>query len=771
MNKKRLFILFAFPLFLALILFPSNSLRAQALEPERNAFFAPFQVIQGPNTESGVWSQFGDNIEVVGNTMVISARQEPISINGIYGFYGKIYIYERADENSEWDLVKTLRPPLPSCDLCTRFLGDYVALSPDENIIAIAGPPDTYIYERDSNGNWNGDPQLLSGFFGSLSISNDIFFKPNSLQHFSGVRLAIGAANSNSTAGVVYIFDRGSTVGSWSLARTIFKNGNTAPGDYFGNHVLWNDRELIISEVDVSTGVGDIYVYQWNEYLGGIVDQVSLDFKTKLALSATSKSEYYFPTSMDVKENRIIVSGRNINGNDGAVFIFKKDASGNWPDTETNILIPKESTRSFGNALSFSDTGLVVGSSSNEIYNYELVNDSTDEWRLLDIITDPMPVKSDIFGHTAVATSGDHIITQYRIPVTWESSVLILEQTKTVHPDFNALKALYEATGGENWTNTWDLDQPLSTWYGIELNADSRVNRISLNDNNLSGTLPAEIGDLNTLEIISVTNNKLSGKVPESLATPPLLYWINISHNEFEGKLPDFTGLYQLTYLNVADNNFMTSDIFDHFSDYLSLSSTPWTSSSWYSPQNYPLSTAAETLNYGVGSEIILKLNNSGGSSNKKIVNKATSSDDTYQWFKDNVLITDATMDSFTIINAQESDSGIYHCEIYNTDIPELVVMSAPFTVQVGFALSVDENELAKKSISVYPNPAMEYIAIKQSNDIIVEELSIYDVLGKKVKTTQNKFDRINISNLKNGLYFIKLKTNLGISSKRLLIN
>lgn len=767
MNRKILFTAIILPFFIALILFSSASLSAQALEPERNAFFGIKQEIIDPNTQSGVYNAFANNLIIVGNTMIISAHQDNSDNTNLVS--GKVYVYERANINSSWELVITLRPPATGCGIpnCTSIIGDYIALGPNENIIALTGWPGTYIYERDSFGNWNDDDyQFIEGFYGSLSISESFLFQPASIEHFSGRRLAIGEFNSNSTAGVVYIFKRGSTDSSWSLENTVFKNGNTAPGDNFGMSVLWNDRELIVGAPGANNGKGAIFVYQYKATFG-VVDQVSLWFETELTLSASNNTTAFFPYKIIANQNRIIASA-NTDDQSGQVFIFKKNTSGNWPDTETNILTAKKTTVGFGKALTFSDTGLVVGAFSQKVYNYELVNEATDDWKLLEIITPSNPSESDIFGGDGIATSGDNIFVKYRLSGTWKESVLVLE--KTPHPDFNALKALYDATDGPNWTNTWDLDQPLNSWYGIELNTDSRVNRISLNDNNLNGTLPAEIGDLNTLEIISVTNNKLSGKVPESLATPRLLYWINISHNEFEGKLPDFTGLYQLTYLNVADNNFMTSDIFDHFSDYLSLSSTPWTSSSWYSPQNYPVSNAAEPANYGVGSEITLQLNNSGGSSNKKITNKATSSEDTYQWFKDNILITDATMNSYTIINAQESDSGIYHCEIYNTDIPELVVMSAPFTVQVGFALSVDDEQV-KKSISVYPNPAMEYITIKPSIDIIVEELSVYDVLGKKVKSTQKTFDRINISSLKNGIYFIKVKTNLGTTSKRLLIN
>ena len=73
--------------------------------------------------------------------------------------------------------------------------------------------------------------------------------------------------------------------------------------------------------------------------------------------------------------------------------------------------------------------------------------------------------------------------------------------------DSLALVALYEATDGANWTNTWDLTQPIQTWFGVRTNTDGCVDNLDLdgnNDarhsglveggNNLRGTIPAAIG-------------------------------------------------------------------------------------------------------------------------------------------------------------------------------------------------------------------------------------------------------------------------------------
>ena len=60
----------------------------------------------------------------------------------------------------------------------------------------------------------------------------------------------------------------------------------------------------------------------------------------------------------------------------------------------------------------------------------------------------------------------------------------------------DSLEALYNATSGDSWISKWDLkSDPCSTtpWFGISCGSnglDSFIERINLQSNNLSGTLP-----------------------------------------------------------------------------------------------------------------------------------------------------------------------------------------------------------------------------------------------------------------------------------------
>ena len=63
-------------------------------------------------------------------------------------------------------------------------------------------------------------------------------------------------------------------------------------------------------------------------------------------------------------------------------------------------------------------------------------------------------------------------------------------------PDRAALVALYNATGGANWTNNsnWLTTTPIGQWYGVTTDSNGRVTSLSLLENRLTGEIPVELG-------------------------------------------------------------------------------------------------------------------------------------------------------------------------------------------------------------------------------------------------------------------------------------
>ena len=84
--------------------------------------------------------------------------------------------------------------------------------------------------------------------------------------------------------------------------------------------------------------------------------------------------------------------------------------------------------------------------------------------------------------------------------------------------DREVLEVLYDGTGGSGWTNrdNWKTAAPLGLWYGVTTDAAGRVTRLRLDDNGLTGPLPAALGRLARLEMLSLQRNDLAGSLRRS---------------------------------------------------------------------------------------------------------------------------------------------------------------------------------------------------------------------------------------------------------------
>ena len=119
-----------------------------------------------------------------------------------------------------------------------------------------------------------------------------------------------------------------------------------------------------------------------------------------------------------------------------------------------------------------------------------------------------------------------------------------------------ALLDFYLATNGENWTNTWDINEPVSNWYGITVE-DNQITGVSLLFNNIEGILPASIGDLDNLRVLELSFNKLSGELPSEIGQLTSLELLIISGNNLNGSIPASIGkLNALKELHLSSNGF-----------------------------------------------------------------------------------------------------------------------------------------------------------------------------------------------------------------------
>jgi len=469
----------------------------------------------------------------------------------------------------------------------------------------------------------------------------------------------------------------------------------------------------------------------------------------------------------------------------------------------------------------------------------------TIDWYRIDELGNFTFISSGLTLDVTINTASDYGDYAYLVSSTivtgliLESNKIILGPNPATHPDYNDLIALYNATNGDNWTKPWDITAPIHYWNippsfrPAKLTFDpvtDRVDIIDLSRNNLTGTLPPEVGNMTSLTRFQVFANDLTGEVPSEIwnlvnlkylwlgaqssrqlllpgGIPPEisnmtnLFWLNLTwipltlplqpelfnlpnlerlrmvNCGLTGVLP--VGLGTIDNVLLGDNNFegaipadilnstgnsrlsLRNNFFD-FSDLEPLVLADNYTTLFYTPQR--TKDVAQTVNETPGNDIVLSVDDTDISRAAKT--KAVNNE--YQWFKDNVAIAGANASTYTIFNAQPTDSGVYFCEITNPLLPGLVITRADITVNVG-TLGIEEDEL--NTLKIYPNPTKDFLTIIFNNIENNGSLRIYDIRGRLVLEQKLKSDSsiLDMTQFQNGMYILNIKTDNRNVTKKII--
>jgi hypothetical protein len=156
--------------------------------------------------------------------------------------------------------------------------------------------------------------------------------------------------------------------------------------------------------------------------------------------------------------------------------------------------------------------------------------------------------------------------------------------------EFQALKAIYNATGGDGWTdrtgweniNTTATKNDVTTaWKGISFISEGHIIDITFYNNNLTGSLPEEISGLKYISTLALNANHLTSPLPQALkelssikvfamngsdlnipfptdliTSWPNLVSLNLSSCGITGPLPDiFDKTPFLNFIDISSNN------------------------------------------------------------------------------------------------------------------------------------------------------------------------------------------------------------------------
>ena len=105
----------------------------------------------------------------------------------------------------------------------------------------------------------------------------------------------------------------------------------------------------------------------------------------------------------------------------------------------------------------------------------------------------------------------------------------------------------------------WSANIPIENWEGIELSLQENgrrwVSGLALTDEELTGMVPAEIGQMVRLESLILNGNQLTGHVPSELGQLTQLEFLDLSRNQLIGNIPaEFGGLTSIRTLNLSQN-------------------------------------------------------------------------------------------------------------------------------------------------------------------------------------------------------------------------
>jgi Leucine-rich repeat (LRR) protein len=144
------------------------------------------------------------------------------------------------------------------------------------------------------------------------------------------------------------------------------------------------------------------------------------------------------------------------------------------------------------------------------------------------------------------------ILTFHLFPMGLSQNV----SAQVIPQDSLALVSLYDSTNGASWTDNtnWLSVQSVSNWFGISV-SNGRVTRISLDLNNLSGTIPPDFANLTGLTYLNLERNDISGPFPQQVLSLTGLTDLIIRNNNFTGSIPNnIDTLANLTSLLLFNN-------------------------------------------------------------------------------------------------------------------------------------------------------------------------------------------------------------------------
>ncbi|CAJ1951730.1 unnamed protein product [Cylindrotheca closterium] len=153
-----------------------------------------------------------------------------------------------------------------------------------------------------------------------------------------------------------------------------------------------------------------------------------------------------------------------------------------------------------------------------------------------------------------------------------DPAIICASDADRIMQRYRAALVYYSLGGDSSWTTStgWLTGSNECEWFGLECDgytaatdSDSYVpiTAVRLDQNGLTGELPAELFGLPSLQRMIMEGNSISGSIPEGISQATQLATLDLDFNSLSGELP--AGLYTLPAITNIDlnNNNLTGGI------------------------------------------------------------------------------------------------------------------------------------------------------------------------------------------------------------------
>ena len=311
------------------------------------------QILHASDMQTG--DQFGCSVSISGDYAVVGANLEYGGSGNPFKEAGAAYIFER-NSSGVWEQKQILHES--NMKAWDEF-GWSVSISGNYAIVGAYTYCTAYIFERNSSGVWE-QKQILTelidngGFGRSVSISGNYAF--------IGASIKNGGTVAN--AGATYIYERNSS-GEWEKKQVLYAS-DMQSADNFGFHVNISGNYAIIGAYSEDGGsyaisnAGAAYIFERNS--SGVWEE------TSILHASDMQTEDHFGRTVSISGDCAVVGAYLEDGGSGnpvtsagAVYIYKRNSSGVWEEKQILHASDMQYDDRFGDQVSISGNYLVAG--------------------------------------------------------------------------------------------------------------------------------------------------------------------------------------------------------------------------------------------------------------------------------------------------------------------------------------------------------------------------------------------------------------------------